>query len=352
MKKTIVFTGGGSAGHVTPNIAIIDELDQNVWDVQYIGSKNGIEKELIEKISIPYHGISSGKLRRYLDFENVKDGFRVLKGCLDARRVLRKLKPALVFSKGGFVSVPVIIAAKSLKIPVLIHESDMTPGLANKIAQRFATKIFTSFEETLNYFPKDKTAAIGSPIRRGILKGSPYKGIELLGFDRRRPVLTVMGGSLGAKKINETIRAALPQLKDYQIIHLCGKGNVDENYANQKDYKQYEYVHDELPHFLAATDFVITRGGSNSIFEFLALRIPMLIIPLTKNQSRGDQILNGKSFQEKGYAMMLEEEHLSAETLVKHLADLKSKRDDMKQKMTSLDRKDAIGILIEEINGR
>ncbi|MDR0139531.1 undecaprenyldiphospho-muramoylpentapeptide beta-N-acetylglucosaminyltransferase [Metabacillus idriensis] len=352
MKKTIVFTGGGSAGHVTPNIAIIDELDKNVWDVQYIGSKNGIEKELIEKISIPYHGISSGKLRRYLDFENVKDSFRVLKGCLDARKVLRKLKPALVFSKGGFVSVPVIIAAKSLKIPVLIHESDMTPGLANKIAQRFATKIFTSFEETLNYFPKDKTAAIGSPIRRGILKGSPYKGIELLGFDRRRPVLTVMGGSLGAKKINETIRAALPQLKDYQIIHLCGKGNVDENYANQKDYKQFEYVHDELPHYLAATDFVITRGGSNSIFEFLALRIPMLIIPLTKNQSRGDQILNGKSFQEKGYAMMLEEEHLSAETLVKHLADLKSNRDDMKQKMTSLDRKDAIGILIEEINGR
>ncbi|MCM3596156.1 undecaprenyldiphospho-muramoylpentapeptide beta-N-acetylglucosaminyltransferase [Metabacillus idriensis] len=352
MKKTIVFTGGGSAGHVTPNIAIIDELDKSDWDIQYIGSKNGIEKELIEKIAIPYHGISSGKLRRYLDFENVKDSFRVLKGCLDARRVLRKLKPALVFSKGGFVSVPVIIAAKSLKIPVLIHESDMTPGLANKIAQRFATKIFTSFEETLNYFPKDKTVVIGSPIRRGILKGSPYKGIELLGFDRRRPVLTVMGGSLGAKKINETIRAALPQLKDYQIIHLCGKGNVDENYANQKDYKQFEYVHDELPHYLAATDFVITRGGSNSIFEFLALRIPMLIIPLTKNQSRGDQILNGKSFQEKGYAMMLEEEHLSVETLVKHLADLKSKRDDMKQKMTSLDRKDAISILVAEINGR
>ncbi|USK31976.1 undecaprenyldiphospho-muramoylpentapeptide beta-N-acetylglucosaminyltransferase [Bacillus sp. F19] len=352
MKKTIVFTGGGSAGHVTPNIAIIDELDKNVWDVQYIGSKKGIEKELIEKISIPYHGISSGKLRRYLDFENVADSFRVLKGCMDARKVLRKLKPALVFSKGGFVSVPVIIAAKSLNIPVLIHESDMTPGLANKIAQRFATKIFTSFEETLNYFPKDKTAAIGSPIRRGILKGSPYKGTELLGFDRKRPVLTVMGGSLGAKKINETIRAALPLLKDYQIIHLCGKGNVDENYANLKDYKQFEYVHDELPHYLAATEFVITRGGSNSIFEFLALKIPMLIIPLTKNQSRGDQILNGRSFQEKGYAVMLEEENLSVDTLVIHLADLKRRRDAIKEKMTSLEKKDAIGVLVREINAR
>lgn len=352
MKKTIVFTGGGSAGHVTPNIAIIDELDKSVWDVQYIGSKKGIEKELIEKISIPYHGISSGKMRRYLDFENVVDSFRVLKGCMDARKVLRKLKPALVFSKGGFVSVPVIIAARSLKIPVLIHESDMTPGLANKIAQRFATKIFTSFEETLNYFPKDKTAAIGSPIRRGILKGSPYKGTELLGFDRKRPVLTVMGGSLGAKKINETIRAALPLLKDYQIIHLCGKGNVDENYTNLKDYKQFEYVFDELPHYLAATEFVITRGGSNSIFEFLALKIPMLIIPLTKNQSRGDQILNGRSFQEKGYAMMLEEENLSVDTLVIHLADLKKRRDEMKEKMTSLEKKDAIGVLVREINAR
>ncbi|MFY0758141.1 undecaprenyldiphospho-muramoylpentapeptide beta-N-acetylglucosaminyltransferase [Metabacillus dongyingensis] len=352
MKKTIVFTGGGSAGHVTPNIAIIDELDKSVWDVQYIGSKKGIEKELIEKISIPYHGISSGKLRRYLDFENVADSFRVLKGCMDARKVLRKLKPALVFSKGGFVSVPVIIAARSLKIPVLIHESDMTPGLANKIAQRFATKIFTSFEETLNYFPKDKTAAIGSPIRRGILKGSPYKGTELLGFDRKRPVLTVMGGSLGAKKINETIRAALPLLKDYQIIHLCGKGNVDENYTNLKDYKQFEYVFDELPHYLAATEFVITRGGSNSIFEFLALKIPMLIIPLTKNQSRGDQILNGRSFQEKGYAMMLEEENLSVDTLVRHLADLKRRSDEMKEKMTSHEKKDAIGVLVREINAR
>lgn len=350
--KTIVFTGGGSAGHVTPNLAIIDELDQNVWDVQYIGSKKGIEKELIEKISVPYHGISSGKLRRYIDFENVVDSFRVLKGCLEARRILKKLKPVLVFSKGGFVSVPVIIAANSLKIPVFIHESDMTPGLANKIAQRFATKIFTSFEETLQYFPKDKTSVIGSPIRREILEGSADKGRELLGFYRRRPVLTVMGGSLGAKKINETIRTALPQLKAYQIIHLCGKGNVDENYSHIKDYKQFEYVHDELPHYLAATDFVITRGGSNSIFEFLALKIPMLIIPLTKNQSRGDQILNGQSFQEKGYAQMIEEEALSVETLLEHLSSLKVNRKEMKQTMAALDRKDAIGVLVEEINSR
>ncbi|WP_318183795.1 undecaprenyldiphospho-muramoylpentapeptide beta-N-acetylglucosaminyltransferase [Metabacillus idriensis] len=350
LMKTIVFTGGGSAGHVTPNLAIIDELDQDVWEVQYIGSKTGIEKELIEKISVPYHGISSGKLRRYIDFENVADSFRVLKGCMEARSILKKLKPVLIFSKGGFVSVPVIIAANSLKIPVFIHESDMTPGLANKIAQRFATKIFTSFEETLQYFPREKTTVIGSPIRREILNGSSYKGRELLGFDHRRPVLTVMGGSLGAKKINETIRAALPQLKSFQIIHLCGKGNVDEKYLHMKDYKQFEYVHNELPHYLAATDFVITRGGSNSIFEFLSLKIPMLIIPLTKNQSRGDQILNAQSFQDKGFALMLEEEALTEGSLLEHLAALEAKKDEMKRTMASLDRKDAIRVLVEEIS--
>ncbi|MGD6795020.1 undecaprenyldiphospho-muramoylpentapeptide beta-N-acetylglucosaminyltransferase [Metabacillus indicus] len=350
MKKTIVFTGGGSAGHVTPNMAIIDELDRSAWDIQYIGSKKGIEKELIENIQIPYHGISSGKLRRYIDLENVKDIFRVMKGCLDARRVLKKLKPAVVFSKGGFVTVPVIIAAKSLNIPVFIHESDMTPGLANKIAQRFATKIFTSFEETLAYFPKEKTVSIGSPIRREMLKGSPGKGRELLGFDGRRPVLTIMGGSLGARKINETVRAALPKLKDYQIIHLCGKGNVDESLIGNKDYRQFEYVHGELSHYLAATDYVITRGGSNSIFEFLALKIPMLIIPLTRSQSRGDQIMNAKSFEKKGYAMMLEEENLTEESLLTHLANLKTNKLDMKDTMNRLNKKDAIGILVEEIN--
>ncbi|WP_163100301.1 undecaprenyldiphospho-muramoylpentapeptide beta-N-acetylglucosaminyltransferase [Peribacillus alkalitolerans] len=349
-EKTIVFTGGGSAGHVTPNIAIIQEIRCKDWDIHYIGSKKGIEKELIQKINIPYHGISSGKLRRYIDFENVVDVFRVLKGCFEARGVLRKLKPDLVFSKGGFVSVPVVIAAKSLNIPIFLHESDMTPGLANKISQRFATKIFTSFDETKNYFPQSKTQAIGSPIRREVIQGTADKGKKFLGFNDRLPILTIMGGSLGAKKINETVRASLDHLlKSYQVVHLCGKNNLDSSLTMLPGYKQFEYVHEELADILAATDLVITRGGSNAIFEFLALRIPMLIIPLSKQQSRGDQILNAESFKEKGYALTIEEENLTYDSLISHLEILKEKREVYKNNMRISKKDDALITLLNEI---
>jgi len=350
-KKRIVFTGGGSAGHVTPNIAIINELNKNDWDIHYIGSKKGIEKELINKIELPYYGISSGKLRRYIDFENIIDLFRVIKGCLDARKVLKKIKPSLVFSKGGFVSVPVVIAASTLKIPIFIHESDMTPGLANKISQRFATKIFTSFEEAKNYFPNNKTTVIGSPIRKELLNGSRQKGLEFLHFKSYIPILTIMGGSLGAKKINETVRESLQDLtKKYQIVHLCGKGNVDESLKNIHGYKQFEYVHDELADVLAASQMIITRGGSNAIFEFLALHKPMIIIPLTKNQSRGDQILNANSFKEKGFALMLEEEDLTNKSLQDSIEELQTKKDLYITNMKSSNQSNALDILLEEIN--
>ncbi|PET55567.1 undecaprenyldiphospho-muramoylpentapeptide beta-N-acetylglucosaminyltransferase [Bacillus sp. AFS001701] len=350
-KKTIVFTGGGSAGHVTPNIAIINELNKNDWDIHYIGSKKGIEKELINKIELPYYGISSGKLRRYIDFENIIDMFRVIKGCLDARKVLKKIKPSLVFSKGGFVSVPVIIAASTLKIPIFIHESDMTPGLANKISQRFATKIFTSFEEAKNYFPINKTTVIGSPIRKELLNGSRQKGLEFLNFKSYIPILTIMGGSLGAKKINETVRESLQELtKKYQIVHLCGKGNIDESLKHIQGYKQFEYVHEELTDVLAASQMIITRGGSNAIFEFLALHKPMLIIPLTKNQSRGDQILNANSFKEKGFALMMEEEDLTNKSLQESIEELQTKKDFFITNMKSSNQSKALDILLEEIN--
>ncbi|WP_110114737.1 undecaprenyldiphospho-muramoylpentapeptide beta-N-acetylglucosaminyltransferase [Bacillus sp. CGMCC 1.16541] len=349
-KKVIVFTGGGTAGHVTPNIAIMNELDQTKWDIQYIGSHKGIEKELIEKINVPYHAISSGKLRRYIDMENVKDVFRVVKGIGDARRILKKLKPALVFSKGGFVTVPVIMAAKSLNIPVFIHESDLTPGLANKIAQRFATKIFTSFDEAAKYFPADKVTVVGSPIRKELLQGRAQNGLNWLHFYDKLPVLTIMGGSLGARRINEAVREALPELtKKFQIVHLCGKGNVDESLKNVRGYQQLEYVHDELSDVLAATDYVITRGGSNAIFEFLALHKPMLIIPLSKAQSRGDQILNAASFKKKGFSLVLEEEQLTKDTLMEHIQQLQTNALTMKQTMRAATKTDAISTLVREI---
>ncbi|MDQ0970779.1 UDP-N-acetylglucosamine--N-acetylmuramyl-(pentapeptide) pyrophosphoryl-undecaprenol N-acetylglucosamine transferase [Neobacillus niacini] len=348
--KKIVFTGGGSAGHVTPNIAIINEL-HNDWDISYIGSKNGIEKELIQKISIPYHGISSGKLRRYIDIENFVDIFRVVKGCFEARSILKKLKPNLVFSKGGFVSVPVILAAKSLRIPIYIHESDLTPGLANKISQRFSTKIFTSFEETKKFFPEYKTTVIGSPIRKEIMNGSAVNGRKLLGFDKHTPILTIMGGSLGAKKINEVIRESLEQLMlHYQVVHICGKNNRDDQLTNFSKYKQFEYVYDELSDILAATDIVITRGGSNAIFEFLALNIPMLIIPLGLNQSRGDQILNARVFQDKGYSLTLEEENLTSKTLMEILNSVYKDREKYQKNMKESYNRDALQTLVTEIN--
>ncbi|RXY98886.1 undecaprenyldiphospho-muramoylpentapeptide beta-N-acetylglucosaminyltransferase [Fictibacillus sp. S7] len=349
-KQSIVFTGGGSAGHVTPNIAIINELSNEKWTLHYIGSKKGIEKELISAMNIPYYGISSGKLRRYIDAENVKDLFRVLKGIAEARNLLKRLKPNLVFSKGGFVSVPVIIAASTLKIPIYIHESDLTPGLANKISQRFATKIFTSFEEAAKHFPAYKTDAIGSPIRREIFSGDKEKGIKFLGFNKEKPILTVMGGSLGAKKINETIRDSLKELtSQYQVVHLCGKGLKDEGLNNITGYQQFEYINKELPNILAATNAVVTRGGSNAIFEFLALKIPMLIIPLTKKQSRGDQILNAESFMNKGYALTLEEENLTKNSLIQSLENLEKSREKIISSMESSPIGDTLSVLIKEI---
>ncbi|AYV70682.1 undecaprenyldiphospho-muramoylpentapeptide beta-N-acetylglucosaminyltransferase [Bacillus sp. PK3-056] len=349
--KKIVFTGGGSAGHVTPNIAIINELNKQYWDISYIGSKAGIEKDLIAKIDIPYYSISSGKLRRYLSKENIKDIFKVMKGCYDARKILKKIKPNVVFSKGGFVSVPVVIAARQLKIPVILHESDLTPGLANKLSVRFASKIFTSFEETLHYLPKEKSKAIGSPIRKEILTGSASKGKFFLGFTSHKPILTIMGGSLGAKKINEIVRDNLDTLlQSYQIVHLCGKGNLSEDHAGINGYKQFEYVYNELADILAATEFVITRGGSNSIFEFLALKIPMLIIPLTKQQSRGDQILNGKVFTENGYSYMIEEEALTKEHFLHTLKQMQENKQGMAEKMEKNKSKNALEEIIKELN--
>ncbi|OZM56206.1 undecaprenyldiphospho-muramoylpentapeptide beta-N-acetylglucosaminyltransferase [Lottiidibacillus patelloidae] len=332
--KKIILTGGGSAGHVTPNLALISKLnEEKKWEIHYIGSKNGIERELINETKIPYHPISSGKLRRYIDLENIKDPFKVLAGVAQSYRLIRKLKPQVVFSKGGFVSVPVVIGAWLNKVPVYIHESDLTPGLANKIAMKFSTKVFTTFDETIAYLPKEKAVHTGSPIREAILKGNLKSGLSFLDFDNSKPIITIMGGSLGSLKINEIVRAALPELlKHYQIVHLCGKGKVDEGLNNTVGYRQYEYLGDELPDILAATNYVISRAGSNSIFEFLTLKKPMLLIPLSRNASRGDQILNAESFKKKGFASVIEEEDLTTETLIKEMKNLHD------QKVTYIDQ--------------
>ncbi|UOY94006.1 undecaprenyldiphospho-muramoylpentapeptide beta-N-acetylglucosaminyltransferase [Ectobacillus sp. JY-23] len=348
--KTIVFTGGGSAGHVTPNLALIPKLQEGGWNIHYIGSKTGIEKDIIEKEGIPYHGISSGKLRRYFDMKNFKDPFLVMKGVAEAYFLIRKLKPDVIFSKGGFVSVPVVIAGWMNRIPVFLHESDITPGLANKIAIRFATKIFVTFEEAIKHLPAGKAVHTGSPIREDILKGNRDRGLRYLGFTSTKPVITIMGGSLGAKRINETIREALPQLLEtFQIVHLCGKGNRDESLNEVKGYQQFEYVSDELPDIMAATDMVISRAGSNAIFEFLTLQKPMILIPLPKASSRGDQILNAAAFEKQGYCRVLQEEQLTEASLLQSVNEVYGYRLRYKEKMRGYSASGCLKEIIEYI---
>jgi UDP-N-acetylglucosamine--N-acetylmuramyl-(pentapeptide) pyrophosphoryl-undecaprenol N-acetylglucosamine transferase len=322
-KKRILFTGGGTAGHVTVNLALIPEFQREGWEVDYIGSRDGIEKDLIGQIdNVNYYEISTGKLRRYMSIENLKDPFKVVKGTLQAWKIIGKRKPAVVFSKGGFVSVPVVLASKLRGVSAVIHESDFTPGLANKLAIPFAKKILATFPETVKYLPEEKAEYVGAVVREELFLGDKNKGLALCGFNREKPVLLIMGGSGGAHKINETVRGSLTTLLDkFQIVHICGIGKVDES-VQKEGYVQFEYVNEELKDIFSITDFVLSRAGSNAIFEFLALHIPMLLIPLSKEASRGDQIINAKSFQEKTYARVLEEEELTEETLNKELEKL------------------------------
>lgn len=315
--KRIVLTGGGTAGHVTPNMALIPNLQEAGYDIQYIGSYDGIEKDLITGIDIPYHSISSGKLRRYFDVKNFTDPFKVMKGYLQASKLLKQLKPDIVFSKGGFVSVPVVLAAKHRHIPCIIHESDMTPGLANKLAIPSATKVCCNFPETLNYLPNGKAVLTGSPIRQELFQGNKERGLSFCGFTSDKPVILVIGGSLGAVAVNNAVRESLDELlKHFQIIHLCGKGKVEPSLQQKQGYVQFEYIKKELSDLFACTDLMISRAGANAICEILSLRKPNILIPLSAAASRGDQILNARSFEKQGYSFVIEEESLTKEALV------------------------------------
>ncbi len=325
--KKIILTGGGTAGHVTPNLALLPSLRKEEFEIHYIGSYNGIERRLIEDAGIPYDGISSGKLRRYFDIKNFSDPLRVLKGYGQAKRLMKQYRPDIVFSKGGFVSVPVVLAAKHYKIPVIIHESDMTPGLANKICIPAAQKVCCNFPETLNYLPKDKAVLSGSPIREELLTGDRLSGLQYAGLSANRPVILVIGGSLGSVTVNHAVRSILPKLlSQFQVIHICGKGNLDESLIGTSGYVQYEYVDKPLRHLFAAADLIISRAGANSICEILALRKPNILIPLSAAASRGDQILNANSFAKQGFSTVLEEDVLTSDTLYQAVSDTYKKR--------------------------
>ena len=345
--KKIVMTGGGTAGHVTPNIALIPSLREAGYEISYIGSYEGIEKRLIEEQNIPYYGISSGKLRRYFDPKNFTDPFKVVKGLAQAVSLLKKIKPDIVFSKGGFVSVPVVLAAKICHIPAIIHESDITPGLANKIAIPGATKVCCNFPETLKYLPKEKAIFTGSPIRQELLSGNADAALTFCKLPAKsKPVLLIIGGSTGSKVINTIVRASLPTLlKNYLVIHLCGKNNLDASLEGMAGYVQLEYAGKELADLFALSDIVISRAGANAIFELLALRKPNILIPLSAAASRGDQILNANSFKNSGYSYVLEEEKLSMETLQNAIAEVNGKKNTYISAMEQSQSQDSIRII-------
>lgn len=317
-RPVILLTGGGTAGHVSVNEALIPVFSEKGYDIHYIGSHDGIEKELIGDghPEVVYHAIQSGKLRRYFSMKNFTDPFRVGAGVLQAFAIIRKIKPEIIFSKGGFVSVPVVLAAKMAKIPVVVHESDVTPGLANKLALPFSNHIFTVFEQTVDYVPAGKATCSGAIIRPELFNGVREDGLRIAGLAGDKAVLLIMGGSQGSIVLNEAVRKDLATiLKKFDVIHLCGKGNVDESLESTPGYTQFEYVTEGLPHLLAASDFAVSRAGSNAIFELLALRKPMLLIPLSAAKSRGDQILNASHFKSLGLARVLKEEEVGLRPL-------------------------------------
>ena len=320
--KKIILTGGGTAGHVTPNIALVPYLKKEGFEIGYIGSYNYIESKLIPELGIPYKGIACGMFRRYKTIKNLTDPFKVIKGIFEASGFIRKFKPNVIFSKGGFVGVPVTIAAFLHHVPVILHESDMSPGLANKLSLPFAKKICCNFPETVGFLPKKKAVLTGSPIRDELLKGNPNEGRAMCGFNPYKPVILVIGGSLGASSVNQAVRDALPTLlNDFQIVHICGKDKLDPSLESTEGYKQFEYVNEGLNNLFALADLCISRAGANSICEILSLKKPNLLIPLSK-ASRGDQLLNASSFESQGYSMVLRDEDCNAENLIEKVTEL------------------------------
>ena len=346
--KRIVFTGGGTAGHVTPNIALIEPLLREGWEVHYIGSETGMEKGLIAGIAgVTYHGISTGKLRRYFSWQNFIDPFRVLKGYAQARRLIRSIQPDVIFSKGGFVSVPVVLGAG--KVPVVAHESDYSPGLSNRIATRFTDKVCLSFEDTLAHIPHGKGVFTGTPIRPALYIGSRERALAFTGLSGEKPVLLVMGGSLGAQKLNELVRAALPLLNErFEVIHLCGQGKNDCN-CICCGYSQYEYIDKELPDLFALSDLVLSRAGANSVFELLALNKPSVLVPLTSASTRGDQLLNARYFEKKGYAKVVDQNTATPESLVAAIDEVYSQRAEYAERMCEDTRSDGTETILEII---
>jgi len=315
--NNIVFTGGGSAGHVSPNLALIDHFRQAGWQTSYIGSKGGIEQQMIAPLNIPYHSIETGKLRRYFSWDNFLTPFKVCKGIWDAYRLIKQIKPDVIFSKGGFVAFPVVLAGWLNRVPTVIHEADITPGLANRLSMPFASNICLTFPEAEKHYKKsDKIKITGIPLRPTLHQGNAEKGRTICGFNQEKPIILVVGGSLGAQSLNRVTREMLPQLLEhYQIAHICGNNKTDSTLDNQAGYKQFAFLNDDYADILAAADLVISRSGANAIYELLSLKKPHILVPLPTTGSRGDQIVNAEYYQNQGLSTVINDEDLNPNSL-------------------------------------
>ena len=348
--KKIVLTGGGTAGHVTPNLALIPRLLDDGWEIHYIGAANSAEQELISKVpEVTFHTVSVGKLRRYFDPKNFSDPFRVIRGIRQATGIIRRIKPDIVFSKGGFVSVPVVYGAKLNGVPIVTHESDMTPGLANKLCMPFAKVQCCTFPEAVKY-ATGKGVHTGTPIRPEILQGDKRRGREMFGFNDNRPVLMVVGGSSGAQAINQVVWQSLPRLtENFQVLHLCGKGNLTAVYEGTSNYVQREYLNEEMADAYACADILISRAGANALCEILAVRKPALLIPYPKGASRGDQLLNADSFKNRGFSHVLLQEDMTPDTLIKGVEQLYHDRGALYEAMATEPTSNGIDNVLEQI---
>ena len=347
--KRIVLTGGGTAGHVSPNQALIPLLLEEGWEIHYIGTKAGIERSLIEPMQgVTYHAVSSGKLRRYFDWKNFTDPFRVIAGMLQSFSIIRKLKPSIVFSKGGFVSVPVVVGGWLCGVPVVMHESDITPGLANKLCKPFAKAVCTTFPECTKLLGV-KGVQTGTPLRAQIFSGERAKGLSLAGFDGQKPVLMMIGGSLGAQTVNAVLRESLDALlPKYDVLHVCGKGNLAPELEGKPGYKQFEYLSDELPDAFACADIMLSRAGSKSLSELMALCKPALLIP--SHSGRGDQVLNANSLKARGLAHVMIQSDMNAQSLPKAIDALWEEKDLLRQRLEALENSDGTQAVLAQIH--
>ena len=345
----VVITGGGTAGHVIPALPVVEALLEAGSSVHFVGSPRGPERSLVVPLGIPFHGVQAGKLRRYFSFENFLDALRIPVGIAQAWRLLARIRPAVVFSKGGFVSFPVVVGAWLKGIPVVAHESDLTPGLANRLAQRFTTTLCVNFEDTRAEHVE--VVVTGTPLRRQLLHGDASRGRERLGLDSERPVLLVVGGSLGATALNETVRAALERLlADYTVVHVCGVGKVDASLDALAGYIQREYVSDDWGDVIAAADLVVSRAGANALHEWLALGKPHLLVPLPRSASRGDQIENAAYAESRGWSMVLSEDALNSETLVAGVAKLAALSGEFRARMQTFRGQDSTSLIMKELS--